>query len=235
LAGALFFLPLNLTQIQRYPATIAGAAFLPTTILIALISPYAGRLSSRIGARPLLVAGPLVIGVAFFMLAIPGVTAGPTDYWLTFFPVSVVIGAGLGLTIAPLTTAVMNAVPVHEAGVASGVNNAVTRAAQVLAAAIMGAALLSIFGNALTTRLTSTALPVTVQQQLLAQSASLGNIPIPTTLSAAETTQAQQAISLSFVEAFRYIVLAAGVLAWISAAVAARFVELLIKPAAIEG
>lgn len=225
LAGALFFLPINLTQIQHYPATLAGAAFLPTTVLIALISPYAGRLSSRIGARPLLVAGPLVVGVAFFMLAIPGVTSGPADYWLTFFPVSVVIGVGLGLTIAPLTTAVMNALSTHEAGVASGVNNAVARAAQVLAVAIMGAALLSIFGNTLNTRLTNTALPAAAQQQLMAQASSLGNIPLPTTLSAAQTTQAQQAISLSFVEAFRYIVIAAGALAWISAALAAFFVE----------
>jgi EmrB/QacA subfamily drug resistance transporter len=223
MAAALFFLPLNLTQVQRYPSTIAGAAMLPTTLLIALLSPYAGRWASRLGVRQFLIAGPVIVGIAFLLLSAQGVTAGPESYWTTFFPVSVVLGLGLGLTVAPLTTAVMTSVPSHEAGIASGINNAITRASQGLATAIFGAVLLALFSTVLTGRITD--LPADAQQAMIEESANLGNTPIPESLSEEQRGAADAAIREGFVDAMRPILIIATVMAWGSAAAAAVFVE----------
>src|SRR5690349_12251376 len=101
LGGALFFVPFNLIQVQRYSPAEAGAALLPFVLLISISSPAAGRLAARLGPRPLLVVGPLLSSLGFLLLAVP-TTGG--DYVRTFFPGIVVLGLGMGATVAPLTT-----------------------------------------------------------------------------------------------------------------------------------
>src|SRR5687768_1080685 len=102
---------------------------LPFAIILTLIFRQMGKIVERMGARLPLTIGPICTGIGFLLFALTGITDGPSDYWWTFFPAIVMFGIGMGITVAPLTTAVMGSVAQHRAGIASGVNNAVTRTA----------------------------------------------------------------------------------------------------------
>ena len=104
------------------------------------------------GPRLPLVVGPAIAGAAFLFMAFSGLSDGPSHYWVTFFPGVVLLGIGMGITVAPLTTSVMSSVATHFAGTASGINNAVSRTAGVLAIAVVGAVALIVFSHALQTR-----------------------------------------------------------------------------------
>ncbi|MEO7008170.1 MAG: MFS transporter [Caldimonas sp.] len=135
LGGGLFFFPLNLIQVQGYSATAAGAALTPFVLIMFVLSSWAGRLVDKVGSKLPLVVGPAIAACGFVLFALPG-TGG--SYWTTFFPAVVVLGFGMTVTVAPLTTTVMNSVGRDRAGVASGVNNAVSRTAALLAIAVFG-------------------------------------------------------------------------------------------------
>jgi EmrB/QacA subfamily drug resistance transporter len=158
LDGALFFLPFDLIQVHGYSATLAGAAFLPFTLLIGTLSRWSGGLLDRFGARWPLIIGPLICAAGFALLAMPG-PQGP--YWATFLLPMVTLGFGMAVSVAPLTTTVMNAVPAHRTGVASGINNAAAWVASLLAVSILGAIALDAFDRELDRRLA--AQPVSAQ------------------------------------------------------------------------
>lgn len=138
----MFLLPLNLIQVQGYSPTAAGSALVPFAVIMFLLSRWSGGLTSRIGSRVPLTIGPAIVAVGFFLLSRIGEAS---SYWSSFFPAIVVMGAGMAVTVAPLTTTVMNAVDSRHSGVASGVNNAVSRIAGLLAIAAFGVLLSATF------------------------------------------------------------------------------------------
>ncbi|HEX6542787.1 MAG TPA: MFS transporter [Ktedonobacterales bacterium] len=225
LYSTLFFLPLNLIQVQGYSPALAGLVSLPFSILLAALSPVMGGMTIRFGARLLLTVGPGIVALGFIVLAIPGITAGPISYWWTYFPAIVLMGLGMGITVAPLTTTVMSSAPSQHAGVASGVNNAVTRSAQVLALAILGAVAIFSFTNTLQAR--SASLPLTEQQRatLVSNADKLGETPPPPGLDAKTTAQVKTTVQESFVSMFRLLALISAVMVFVSAAIAWLLVE----------
>jgi ABC-type molybdate transport system permease subunit len=100
-------IPLNLVLVQGYSATAAGGAMLPFILIVAVVSRWAGGLVVKTGPRVPLVVGPIVTGVALLLLTRPGIGG---SYWTTYFPAIVVFGLGMGVTVAPLVTVVMETV-----------------------------------------------------------------------------------------------------------------------------
>ena len=157
--SVLFFLPLSLIQVQGYSAAAVGFALLPMTVLMVVLSFVMSRVINRYGPRLPLILGPALISVSFVMLAALQPESGQDTYWTTLFPAICLFGTGMGVTLAPLTTAVMASVDEHHAGMASGLNNTVSRSAQVLAIAVMGGIVLVLFKQTLLSDPTVTALP----------------------------------------------------------------------------
>lgn len=135
LGGALFLLPFELIRAHGYSPTLAGAALLPMSAGLAVLSPFTGRIASRIGARPLLIAGPILVAAGFALL---GLSSSGRSYWTSVFPGLAVLAVGMGVAVAPLTDAVLGAVADEYEGAAAGVNNAVARVAGLLAVALVG-------------------------------------------------------------------------------------------------
>jgi len=133
--GALFLLPFELIRAHGYPPSVAGAALLPMSVGLAVLSPLAGRVASRIGARPMLILGPLLVAAGFGLLAGLSQAGG---YWISVFPGLAVLALGAGVAVAPLTDAVLGAVDDQYEGAAAGVNNAVARVAGLVAVALVG-------------------------------------------------------------------------------------------------
>ncbi|HET7270045.1 MAG TPA: MFS transporter [Rubrobacter sp.] len=222
LGGSLYYLPFLLIQVHGYSATAAGSSFLPFTIITFLMSRWAGGLITRYGARVPLVIGPLIAAAGFVLFAIPG-TGG--TYWTTFFPAIVVLGFGMSLVIAPLTTTAMNSVSGRHSGLASGVNNAVARTAGLLAIPVLGIFVFLVFSNGLDARVQILDLPPHAQKQLDSEKVNLGGAQAPSGVSGEEAAQIERAIDESFLAAFRLAMFIAAGMAVASAVAAAVIIE----------
>lgn len=222
LGGVLFFFPFNLIQVQGYSPTAAGAAFVPLTLIMFVLSRWSGGLVDRYGAKLPLIVGPAIAAVGFGLFALPGIGG---SYWTTFFPAIMVLGVGMVISVAPLTTAVMGAVNVRYAGVASGINNAVSRIAGLLSIAVLGIVVLNTFNNSLDRRLVGLELPPEAQQMLDQQRIKLAGAAVPPGLSNQVSAAINRAIDQSFVDSFRLVMLIAVGLALLSAIVAFRMIK----------
>jgi hypothetical protein len=213
-SGVLFFLPFNLVQVQGYSATMAGAAFLPITLTLGLLSRWSGGLVKKFGAKTPLVVGPCIVAVGFGLLALLGMGG---SYWTNFFPGLFTIGIGMAVSVAPLTTTVMSAVSEDESGTASGINNAITRVAGMMAVAVLGVVAISIFGNQLEGLMNNVGILHNVQTEVLAQSSSLAATVAPAWVSSAIQQQINALVDQSFITSFRIVVLVSAGLALIGA------------------
>ncbi len=222
LGGALFFLPFNFIQVQGYTATEAGAALTPFVLTMFLLSRWAGGLVDRWGAKLPLVIGPTIAAAGFALLARPG-TGG--SYWTTFFPAVMVMSLGMATSVAPLTTVVMTAVEERHAGVASGINNAVSRLASLLAVAALGVVVLSAFNSRLDSRVAPLALPPEARRQLDEQRTRLAAAEVPAGLDAATGDAVRRALAESFVAGFRLVMFIGAGLALLSALSAWLLIE----------
>jgi EmrB/QacA subfamily drug resistance transporter len=218
LSGALFFLTLNLIQVQDFSPTAAGAALLPFVLIMFALSRWSGGLIARYGPRLPLLVGPTIAAAGFALFSIPGTGAG---YWSGFFPGVVVLGLGMAISVAPLTTTIMSSVPQSQAGVASGINNAVSRTAGLLAIAVLGVVMLQVFSSGLKQRLAAIDISDHTRNAIYEQRIKLGGIDVDGALSStnvADNSKAtrqpiEQAIKDSFVSGFRTIMLIAAAMA----------------------
>ena len=216
--GTFFFLfPMNLIQVQGYSTTATGAAALPLILLTFSLSRWSGGLVTRYGPRTPLVVGPLIAAAGFILFAVPGVGAG---YWKVFFPAFIVLGLGVAISVAPLTTVVMNSVDQDRAGAASGINNAVARVAGVLAIAIFGILMVKLFSSSLNQSLAGRPLAPGTFQYIRANEIKLAGLDLPSNIDADTRALIRMSLSRAFVFGFRAVMLICAGLSLASAAIA---------------
>jgi len=218
--GIFFFLfPLNLIQLQKYSATATGAAALPLIVLVFLLSRWSGGLITHYGRKLPLMVGPVIAAAGFLLFAVPNVQA---DYWTELFPAFAILGLGMAISVAPLTTVVMNSVQQERAGTASGINNAVARVAGVLAVAVLGAVMVAAFTHSLRQSLAALNLNADIIHELESNVVKLGGLDAPATADPRTAATIRSAVAEAFIFGFRLIMLLCAGLAIVSALVAWR-------------
>ena len=225
LGGALFFLPLNLIQVQNYSELYAGLAMLPMITFIASISPLMGKYVDKRGVRFPLIIGPLIVSAGFFLFSTYGITEGPADYWQTFFVSFCLLGIGMGITVAPLTAAVMGAVSPNNAGIASGVNNTVARAAGVLAVALLGALVLFYFNNSIEKKLGAMQISESMKSEIRLEASKLAGAKAPTSLAKDQQVIIDKLFKTSFILAFNRVAYTAALMTLLGGLMAMVFIH----------
>jgi EmrB/QacA subfamily drug resistance transporter len=220
MSGLFFFLPMNLIQVQGYSASQAGAALLPFVLFMFVLSRWAGGLIHRYGAKLPLIVGPLIAAIGFVGFALPGIGG---SYWTTIFPPMLITGFGMSISVAPLTTTVMNSVDQMHAGIASGINNAVSRVAGLLAIAVFGLVMFQVFNGELDRQLDALRLPPATRLKITAQRPSLAAIDT-------DDPRGRRAIQDAFVSGYRAVLWISAGLAVASALSAAGLVDRQPRP-----
>jgi EmrB/QacA subfamily drug resistance transporter len=220
--GIFFFLfPMDLIQVHGYSTTATGAAVLPIVLLMFLLSGWSGGLVSRYGARIPLIVGPLIGSAGFLLFALLPARA---SYWKTVFPPTVVLGLGMAVTVAPLTTVVMSSVDRDRVGTASGINNAVARVAGVLAIAVLGIVMVKVFASHLDQSLAKVSVPPDVAQNIRSKQIELAGMELPQGVDANTVETLRSAITSAFLSSFRLIMFLCAALSTASAIVAWRWI-----------
>ena len=222
LGGTLFFLPLNLIQVQGYSATAAGAATLPFVLIMFALSRWSGGLVKRYGAKLPLIVGPLIAALGLALFTWAGVGG---SYGKTFLPAIVVLGLGMAVSVAPLTTTVMSSVAQQRAGVASGINNAVSRTAGLLAIAVFGIVMSQVFNSSLTARLDNFNVSQEARRSIDEERGKLAGAEMPESLSPDEKAAFKSAVADSFVQGFRLVMILAVCLALLSALISWTMID----------
>jgi EmrB/QacA subfamily drug resistance transporter len=214
LGGAFFFLPFLLIQARGFSATAAGGAYLPFTIVLGVLSRWSGGLLDRVGARGPLIVGPALTAVGFVLLANAAAYRGT-------LAAMTVLGLGMAITVAPLTTTVINSVPAHRTGVASGINNAVASLGSLLLIAILGSVALGAFSRALERQLSHVTPSAAVRSAVVGARSGLVMPAMPASLAEPQRRQARAIVAGALVKTVQGALYIAASLALGSALVAA--------------
>jgi EmrB/QacA subfamily drug resistance transporter len=209
LIGALFFLTLFLQQTVGYSPIEAGLATTPTSLLLFFLSPRFGKVSMGTGPRLPMSLGPVVAGVGLLLLLRVGADA---DYVTDVLPGILLFGLGLSATVAPLTATALNSVEERHVGVASGINNGVSRVAGLLAIAVLGALISGQFGAKIDSQLEGAALSQDGREAV--EAAKADPLPAPDTerLPPAEAQQIEAAATSAAEDGFHTGIAVAGCL-----------------------
>jgi hypothetical protein len=222
LTGSLYLLPFLMMHVHGYSAFVAGSVFLPFVAMAFVIGRLSGRICARFGSKVPLVVASLAVAAGLLLFALPGAEHG--SYWASFFPAMVVQGFGMALVITPLTTVALGSVESTRSGLASGVNNAVTRIGGLLAVAVLGMIVHAMFSANLDARLEGMDLPRVVRSELEVAKADLGAAEVPDGVDAVTEARLERAIEESFVAGFRSVMLVSAGLALASSLAAALLV-----------
>ncbi|MDQ6930506.1 MAG: MFS transporter [Candidatus Eremiobacteraeota bacterium] len=214
LGGMFYFLPFVLIRVMHYSATFAGFATIPFIIILVALSRTTGALTYRFGARLLLTVGPSVVACGFLAFSL----LHGTSYWTAIFPGIMLIGLGMGLTVAPLTTTMMESVEQHRVGLASGINNAISRVAGLLTIAIFGVVLATFFNSSLSHRLDDAHVPPVARAQVDAQRPRLAGATL-------QDARLQQTVLQAYDDGFRTVAFCCAFLAGAGALCAALLIE----------
>ncbi len=215
LSGMLFYLPFVLIQVEETSALVAGAALLPMALLISLMSWWAAQLSDRFGPGALLTVGAGIAGFGYLALA---ESFGSGDLWMRYVPAACALGIGMALCVAPLTSAVMMSAPIGRTGVASGINNAVSRVAQGMAIAGFGLLVQTSFAASMQEKLPE--LTEDERKVVMAQQSMLAAAELPDEWPDSRREQVRSMLRSSFVDATRRAGWLAALLSFASAGVA---------------
>lgn len=232
LGAAMLFLSLNMVQIQGYSQLEAGFSFLPLTVLMITLSRHAGAWADRRGPRVLLIIGPVIVGVGMILLSLVGQVHRLSDYWFSYFPGLLVFGLGMSLTVAPLTATAMGAVGTRFSGVASGVNNAMSRVAGVFANAVFGALAVVLFAGVVGRKVDGMGLDARDRQEVMAETAKLGDAKVPEEVriwtmgrDGSVAAEVEAAYHAGFIEVYQVILRITAGLAFAGALMAVLFVK----------
>ncbi len=221
LAGMIFLLTLNFQQVQGYSPSITGLALLPDILIITFFSGLGGKFADEYGARPMMILAPLIVGTSFALLALPSAHA---NYWVTFLPIEILFGLGMATLIAPLTKSALKVPPAYS-GAASGANNAVSRVAGLMAIAIMGMVVLSLFQTQFEHKVQGSSISEAGKQQLLLQKDKMSGLTIPAELNQTEHQAAQMAVKESFLHGFRWAMVIMAVMCYVAAVISYFTIE----------
>jgi hypothetical protein len=216
LAATFFFLPFVLIQARHFPARAAGAALLPFVVIVFVLSRWAGGLVDRYGPRLPLTIGPAIAAAGLVLLGMLGARG---SYLRAFLPGVSVLGLGMAITIAPLTTTVINAVEPRHTGLASGINNAVSRSAGLVAIAALGILFYRGFSSRLADALDRLAPPPEIRRAVASRALDLGALTLPPDTAPAWKAAVEAAVARALLGSFRVVMLAAAALAAASALV----------------
>ncbi|MBW3583139.1 MAG: MFS transporter [Euryarchaeota archaeon] len=216
LAAGMFFIPMRLILLEGYRPAYAGLAMLPVVLMIGLLSPGMGTLSARYG-RIQLIAGPILVAIGYGLLVLPGMHP---SYWTGHLPGLLAIGLGMGLVAAPVANVVLSSVPKRHVGLASGVNNAVSRVSALFAIALSGTIALGAFGHFLAPALDDIALEQEERETAWQERVDLADAEPPQALDPHEAGQVTMAYDRAFLFAYRVVQGTMGAFAATGAAIA---------------
>ncbi|MEP5610950.1 MAG: MFS transporter [Cyclobacteriaceae bacterium] len=225
LGAIMLFLSLNIIQVQGYSQLQAGLTFLPFSFVMILLARKMGSLSDKFGVRRFLIIGPSITGIGMFWLSFIGITSGPAEYWATFFPPFMLFAIGMSITVVPLTTAVMTCVDSSQSGIASGINNSVTRISGTFMNAVLGAVAILLFTNYSMQAMEPLNLSETQTKELLAETTKLGEARAPLEYGEALQMSVNTAFQNGFISTYKWVGLLSSALAFLSAAIAFFMVE----------
>jgi EmrB/QacA subfamily drug resistance transporter len=220
LGGSMYFFPFVLIDVQNYTPTAAGAAGLPFVVLVFLLSRWSGGLISRLGARVPLVIGATLAGIAFLLYSLPGIGG---SYWTTYFPAAFTLGIGAAFFVAPLTTTVFDSSDPSQSGIASAINNAISRTSALVAIAVLGIILSVVFDRGFDARIAARHVAPATIALLARERDRLTPGTIPPDVPAADRAGVELALANGYLAGYRAVMYTSACIAFGAAFIAFAF------------